>query len=104
MRYLDVTADVNGRGLDAVLADVRSAVAAVPFDIEYHAEISSAALAHQDSQMRLLAVIAGAAILMLLILQAAFGAWRLAFLVMLAMPAAAASCSSSRSRCAMRSR
>jgi len=54
------------------------------------AEVSSAALAHQDSQMRLLAVIAGAAILMLLILQAAFGAWRLAFLVMLAMPAAAA--------------
>ena len=90
MRYLDVTADVNGRGLDAVLADVRSAVAAVPFDIEYHAEVSSAALAHQDSQMRLFAVIAGAAILMLLILQAAFGAWRLAFLVMLAMPAAAA--------------
>ena len=90
MRYLDVTADVNGRGLDAVLADVRSAVAAVPFDIEYHAEVSSAALAHQDSQMRLAAVIAGAAILMLLILQAAFGAWRLAFLVMLAMPAAAA--------------
>ena len=90
MRYLDVTADVDGRGLDAVLADVRSAVAAVAFDIEYHAEVSSAALAHQDSQMRLFAVIAGAAILMLLILQAAFGAWRLAFLVMLAMPAAAA--------------
>jgi multidrug efflux pump subunit AcrB len=32
----------------------------------------------------------GGAILMLLLLQAAFGAWRLAFLVLLAMPAAAA--------------
>lgn len=90
MRYLDVTADVRGRDLAAVLADVRSAVASVPFDIEYHAEVTSAAVARQDAQFRLLAVIAGAAILMLLLLQAAFGAWRLAFLVMLAMPAAAA--------------
>ena len=40
--------------------------------------------------MRLLAVAAGAVILMLLLLQAAFGAWRLALLVLLAMPAAAA--------------
>jgi Cu/Ag efflux pump CusA len=90
MRYLDVTADVTGRDLNAVLADVRSTVAAVPFDIEYHAEVSSAALEHQESQMRLLAVIGGAAVLMLLMLQAAFGSWRLAVLVMLAMPAAAA--------------
>jgi Cu/Ag efflux pump CusA len=90
MRYLDVTADVSGRDLGATLADVRSAVAAVPFDIEYHAEVRSAALERQDAQLRLLAVAAGAAILMLLLLQAAFGSWRLAVLVLLAMPAAAA--------------
>jgi Cu/Ag efflux pump CusA len=40
--------------------------------------------------LRLLAVIAGSAILILLLLQAAFGAWRLALLILLAMPAAAA--------------
>ena len=90
MRYLDVTADVTGRDLSAVVADVRSAVAAVPFDLEYHAEISSAAIARQDAHLRLLALITGCAVLILLILQAAFGAWRLAFLVLLAMPAAAA--------------
>jgi Cu/Ag efflux pump CusA len=89
MRYLDVTADVSGRDLGAVLADVRSKVAAVPYDIEYHAEVRSAALVRQDEQNRLLAVAAGAAVLMLLLLQAAFGAWRLALLVLLAMPAAA---------------
>jgi len=89
MRYLDVTADVTGRDLGAVLADVRAKVAAVPYDIEYHAEVRSAALVRQDEQNRLLAVAAGAAILMLLLLQAAFGAWRLALLVLLAMPAAA---------------
>jgi Cu/Ag efflux pump CusA len=90
MRYLDVTADVRGRDIGSALADVRSAVAAVPFAIEYHAEIRSAAVARQDAQIRLLAVAAGVAVLMLLLLQAAFGAWRLALLVLLAMPAAAA--------------
>jgi len=90
MRYMDVTADVSGRDLGAVLADVRSRVAGVPYDIEYHAEVRSAGLVRQDEQNRLLAVAAGAAILMLLLLQAAFGAWRLALLLLLAMPAAAA--------------
>jgi len=90
MRYLDVTADVRGRDLGATLSDVRSALASVPFDIEYHAELRSAAVERQDAQGRLLAVAAGAAVMMLLLLQAASGAWRLALFVLLAMPAAAA--------------
>jgi Cu/Ag efflux pump CusA len=90
MRYLDVTADVSGRDIGSVVSDVRSTVAALPFDIEYHAEVTSAAAARQDAQLRLLAVTAGVVILILLILQAAFGAWRLALFVLLAMPAAAA--------------
>jgi Cu/Ag efflux pump CusA len=90
MRYLDVTATVQGRDLGAVLTDVRAAVAGVPFDIEYHAEVRSAALLRQDAQTQLLAVTAGAAILILLLLQAAFSSWRRALLVLLAMPAAAA--------------
>jgi Cu/Ag efflux pump CusA len=89
MRYLDVTADVSGRDLGAVVADVRSRVATIPYDIEYHAEVRSAGLVRQDEHNRLLAVAAGSAILMLLLLQAAFGAWRLALLVLLSMPAAA---------------
>ncbi len=89
MRYLDVSADISGRDPGAVVSDVRAAVASVPFDIEYHAEVSSAALQRQDEQFRLLAIAAGCAILILLLLQAAFGAWRLALLVLLAMPAAA---------------
>jgi Cu/Ag efflux pump CusA len=89
MRYLDVTADVRGRDLGAVLADVRTRVAGIPYDIEYHAEVRSAALIRQDEQNRLLAVGIGGVILMLLLLQAAFSAWRLALLILLAMPAAA---------------
>jgi Cu/Ag efflux pump CusA len=90
MRYLDVTASVRGRDLGAVLTDVRAAVAGVPFDIEYHAEVRSAALVRQDAQTQLLAMTVGGAILILLLLQAAFGSWRRALLVLLAMPAAAA--------------
>jgi Cu/Ag efflux pump CusA len=90
MRFMDVTADIRGRDVGSVLADVNAQIANVPFDIEYHAEVSSGALARQDAQLRLAAVAAGCAILMLLLLQAAFGAWRLAFFVLLAIPAAAA--------------
>jgi Cu/Ag efflux pump CusA len=90
MRYLDVTADVAGRDVGSVVADIQDRVAAVPFVLEYHAEVSSAALERQDAQLRLLAVIGAALILALLLLQAAFGSWRLAFLVLLAVPVALA--------------
>jgi Cu/Ag efflux pump CusA len=89
MRYVDVTADVKGRDLGSVIQDVKFVVAGMAFDIEYHAEVNSPALVRQDAQNRLLAVLAGGAILVLLLLQAAFGAWRLALLVLLSLPAAA---------------
>ena len=88
MRYLDVTADVAGRDLGAVVGDLEARLASIPFAIEYHAEIRSAAMVQQDAQTRLFAVVAGVAILVLLLLQAAFGAWRMAFLVLLALPVA----------------
>jgi Cu/Ag efflux pump CusA len=89
MRYLDVTADIVGRDAGAVVADITNRVASVPFDIEYHAEVNSAALERQDAQLRLLAVLGATVLLAFLLLQAAFGSWRLAFLVLLAIPAAA---------------
>jgi CzcA family heavy metal efflux pump len=89
MRYVDVTADVVGRDLGAVVADVKSRIASIPFAIEYHAEVSSAALVQQEAHLRLIAVLIGTVLLALLLLQAAFGAWRLAVLVLLAIPAAA---------------
>src|SRR4029078_3884342 len=51
MRYLDVTAGIDGRDAGAVVNDVKAAVAALPFDIEYHAEIASAAIEGQDAQL-----------------------------------------------------
>ncbi len=89
MRYVDVTADVAGRDVGAVVADVKTRIASIPMAIEYHAEVHSPALIQQDAQMRLLAVLAGTILLAFLLLQAAFGVWRLAFLVLLAIPVAA---------------
>lgn len=88
MRYVDVSADVAGRDIGAVVLDLKTRLADVPFALEYHAEIHSPALERQDAQNRLLAVVAGVAILVLLLLQAAFGSWRLAAFVLLALPAA----------------
>jgi CzcA family heavy metal efflux pump len=88
MRILDVGADISGRDAGSVLRDINAAVAQIQFPLEYHAEAFSPAAVQQDAQLRLLAVMAGVAILMFLLLQAAFGRWRLALLVFLTLPAA----------------
>jgi CzcA family heavy metal efflux pump len=88
MRIVDVGAQVDGRDIGAVVRDVNAAVAGIGFPLEYHAEVFSPAAAQADAQLRLLLVMIGAAILVLLLLQAAFGRWRLAAFVFLTLPAA----------------
>jgi Cu/Ag efflux pump CusA len=90
-RSLDVTADVGGRGVGAVLADVRGRIAALPVPSEYHAEVLSADQAAQGFQRSSrwvpLGVLA-AAVGILLLLQAAAG-WRVGALVFATLPLAA---------------
>ncbi|WP_369142333.1 efflux RND transporter permease subunit [Streptomyces sp. R44] len=87
-RSIDVVADVSGRDLNSVLDDVRSRVQAMPMPYEYHAEVQSD-VAHQQSQDLRIAGLAAAALLgTYLLLQAAFGSWRAATLVLLALPLA----------------
>jgi len=88
MRILDVGASVSGRDIGSVVRDVEAAVATIPVPLEYHVEVFSAAAVMQDAVLRLLAVMAGAGILVFLLLQAAFARWRLALLVFLTLPAA----------------
>jgi CzcA family heavy metal efflux pump len=90
LRSLDVTAQVRGRDLGAVSADVRGRVSTVPMPLEYHAEVLGGAeqLQTQNLQTAGLAIAVGLAIFLLL--QAAFGSWRLAALVFLTLPLAAA--------------
>ena len=87
-RTLDVTADVSGRDVGAVAADVESGLRAIPFPLEYHAELVADYADRQAAHGRAIAVAVAAAIGILLLLQAAFGSWRLAAMTFIALPLA----------------
>jgi Cu/Ag efflux pump CusA len=87
-RYLDVVADVDGRDVGAVQADVQRALGSLSFPMEYHTELSTAYADGQAQLQRLLGVILAVTIGVLLVLQAAFGSWRLAAVSMIALPVA----------------
>lgn len=77
-RYLDVAADVRGRRVGAVVDDVGSMLAAMSFPLEFRAELLTPASQRQGLALRLIAMGLGIAVAVLLLLQAAFGSWRLA--------------------------
>ena len=89
-RYLDVGADVVGRDPSAVSSDIAQALDDVQFPLEYHAEILGDYAAQQAEVQKLLGFAIAALIGIYLLLQAAFGSWRLAGVVFLALPAALA--------------
>jgi Cu/Ag efflux pump CusA len=87
-RSLDVTASVSGRSLGAVAGDVGAALRNVQFPLEYHAEVLADRVDRQAAERRA-ALIAGiAAIVIFLLLQVAFGSWRLAAATFLTLPMA----------------
>jgi Cu/Ag efflux pump CusA len=89
-RSIDVTAGVAGRSLGSVVGDVERALGNIQFPLEYHAEVLGDRADLQAAQQRT-AVIAGiAAIMVFLLLQAAFGSWRLAAATFLTLPMALA--------------
>ena len=77
-RHLDVLSQVEGRSVDDVLADVRTAVAGLTFPMEYHAEVLDASTAGEVGTGRVIGFGAAALVAVLLLLQAAFRSWRLA--------------------------
>ena len=89
-RRLDVVANVNGRNLGAVAADVRARIRETNFPLEYHAELLGDYAQQQLARQRVLWVAVAAVIGILLILQAMFGSWPLAFAVLLTLPIALA--------------
>ncbi|MEK6720723.1 MAG: efflux RND transporter permease subunit [Chloroflexota bacterium] len=88
MRILDVKGFVDGRDFGAVMRDVQAGLDAIPFPLEYHAEVRTAAVDRQADQLRLLAAMLAAAIGVFLVLQASFGSWRLAAMTFATLPAA----------------
>ena len=85
-RSIDVTASVSGRDLSAVADDVREGLRGVEFPMEYHATVVGDFAAGQAADREALGFAIGAAIAVLLLVQAAIGNWRLAALVFLMLP------------------
>ncbi len=88
MSYFDVVADVDGRDLSAVASDVDVAIEQVTFPLEYHSEVLGGFAEQRASQTTVLTIAGAAAIVIFLLLQAAFGSWRLALLGFVLLPTA----------------
>ncbi len=87
-RRLDVEADVSGRSLDSVANEIENRLQGVNFPLEYHAKVLQETTAGEIGTGQILAFGIAAVIAMFLLLQAAFGAWRLAALAFLTLPVA----------------
>jgi Cu/Ag efflux pump CusA len=88
-RSLDVHAQVNGRDIGAVIDDVNASVAGISMPLEHHAEVLSARADQQSQDRRIIGIGIGVAVVVFLLLQAAFSSWRLAAIVFLALPISA---------------
>jgi Cu/Ag efflux pump CusA len=85
-RRIDVSADVRGRDVDDVLGDVETRLATVEFPLEYHAEVLEERADEGAVNVRVVGFAIAAALAAFLLLQVAFGSWRLSGLFLLALP------------------
>jgi Cu/Ag efflux pump CusA len=89
-KYVDVVANVDGRDAEAVTEDIEAGLQRIEFPLEYHAELQAHALDEQATQSRMFTIAAAVGIAILLLMQAFLGRWRLAFALLLCLPAALA--------------
>ena len=89
-RYVDITAGVDDRSVDDVAADLRAEIASTTFPLEYHAEVVTQEVGDELGWSTVAAVTIGVALAIFLLLQAAFGSWTLAALVLVLLPLAPA--------------
>jgi Cu/Ag efflux pump CusA len=89
-RRIDVVANVRGRDLAAVAADIESGIAQINFPLEYRAELLGQYAERLAAQNRVTAFAIAAAIGIFLLLQAYFRSWRLATVVFVTLPMALA--------------
>jgi len=87
-RRMSVGANVEERDLGSVVADVEQAVAGIDFPLGYHPEVIGEFQERQTASDRLMLFGLGSALMILLLLQASFSSWRLAFLIFFTLPAA----------------
>ena len=87
-RRIDVSADVGGRDLDAIVDDVERRLADVELPRGYSAEVLGESAERAAAQRRLLIYGLAAAVVVFALLQVAFGSWRLAALFFVTLPLA----------------
>jgi Cu/Ag efflux pump CusA len=87
-RYVDIVADVYGRDLGAVAADISSTLKGMSFPLEYHATILGDYVEPKSARNHFVVLGIVAAIGIFFLLEAAFGSWRLAAMTFLTVPAA----------------
>jgi Cu/Ag efflux pump CusA len=87
-RYVDVTAEVSGRGLGSVQRDTADRVQTLAFPLEHHAEVLDEPGRQHGAgwiSLLVLTVLIG----MFLLLQASTGSWRIATMLLVLLPLAA---------------
>src|SRR3990172_1492411 len=87
-RRIDVDADVKGRDLGSVYADVEAALATVEFPLEYHPELLGEYTERMAAQRKILTFSILAMIGVFLMLHTSFGSARLATISLLLFPSA----------------
>ena len=87
-RNIDIHADVEGRSVDDVAADVKAELEKIPFSFEYHAYLLSDFATLSAANWNLALVFAAAAALIVFLLHAAVQNWRLALALSLSLLAA----------------
>ena len=85
-RYVDVFAAVEGRDAHSVAEETEDRIKGIAFPIESHAEVIDSAAPRRATQTQILTLGITAAVMVLLLMQAAFSSWRLAALLFVTVP------------------
>lgn len=86
-RYIDVTANADGRGISSIEGEIEEGLRSVDFPLEYHAELlRDKTLEGRVSESNVAPFVFASVIGVYLLLQAAFASWRLATLAFLTLP------------------
>ena len=85
-RRMDVVADLDGRSVGAVVADLEQQLATMSFPLQYHAEVIANSTEDEIQLGRVIGFGIAAIIAAFLLFQAAFNSWRLALVATAALP------------------
>lgn len=89
-RYIDVTANINGRDANSVVAEIKSNIQGIEFPLEFHTEVFNESGQRQAGLQRLMVFVVAVALGIFLFLQAAFNSWLLGLVAILTLPVALA--------------